>query len=159
MDEERERVVIPKLEALNNIRPKVMAVHKLQERLAEEVDMGQMEESTLAVYREDLELLLQEKMTHVEELRLINADINAIENIIKSAEKVRGKNLDRARRLYDDYQSQKNEVVNQINSNQQIIGHDIKLPFLAPENDPVPPKYVVKLFCYFFLYIYQNIFL
>ena len=82
-----------------------------------------------------------------------------MESIIKSAEEARAKSLDHARRLYDDYQSQKHEVVNRINSNQQIIGHDIKLPFLAPENDPVPPKYVVKLFCYFFLYIYQNIFL
>ena len=55
-----------------------MTVHRLQERLAAEVDMVQMEEATLAAYREDLELLLQEKMAHVEELRLIHADINAV---------------------------------------------------------------------------------
>ena len=36
--------------------------------------------------RRELELLHQEKMAHVEELRQIHADINAMETIIKQAE-------------------------------------------------------------------------
>ena len=37
-----------------------------------------MEERNLEEYRQELELLLQEKMAHVEELRLIHADINQV---------------------------------------------------------------------------------
>ena len=40
-------------------------------------------------YRSELELLHQEKMAHVEELRQIHADINALESIIKQAEESR----------------------------------------------------------------------
>lgn len=36
----------------------------------------------LAEYRRELELLMQEKMSHVEELRQIHADINAVRKII-----------------------------------------------------------------------------
>ena len=36
--------------------------------------------------RRELELLQQEKMAHVEELRQIHADINAMESIIKQSE-------------------------------------------------------------------------
>ena len=62
-----------------------------------------------------------------------------MESIIKSAEDVRAKSLDNARRLHEEYQAQKHDVISRISQNQQILGN-ISLPFLAHENDPVPPK-------------------
>ena len=47
------------------------------------------EDRCLQEYRRELELLQQEKMAHVEELRQIHADINAMETIIKQAEESR----------------------------------------------------------------------
>ena len=40
----------------------------------------------MSEYRRELELLQQEKMAHVEELRQIHADINAMGTVIKQAE-------------------------------------------------------------------------
>lgn len=47
-------------------------------RLVREVENGDAEEKCLSEYRREMELLLQEKMSHVEELRQIHADINAV---------------------------------------------------------------------------------
>lgn len=43
-----------------------------------QVENSDAEEKMLAEYRRELELLMQEKMSHVEELRQIHADINAV---------------------------------------------------------------------------------
>lgn len=43
-----------------------------------EVDNLDQEEKCLQLYKQELDLLLQEKMSHVEELRQIHADINAV---------------------------------------------------------------------------------
>lgn len=50
-------------------------------RLIREVENGDSEEKCLSEYRREMELLLQEKMSHVEELRQIHADINAVNRI------------------------------------------------------------------------------
>lgn len=50
-------------------------------RLVREVENGDAEEKCLSEYRREMELLLQEKMSHVEELRQIHADINAVNNL------------------------------------------------------------------------------
>lgn len=47
-------------------------------RIVREVENGDSEEKCLGEYRREMELLLQEKMSHVEELRQIHADINAV---------------------------------------------------------------------------------
>lgn len=52
-------------------------------RLIREVENGDSEEKMLSEYRREMELLLQEKMSHVEELRQIHADINAVSRIGK----------------------------------------------------------------------------
>lgn len=51
---------------------------KLKNRIIREVENTDAEEKSLAEYRREMELLLQEKMSHVEELRQIHADINAV---------------------------------------------------------------------------------
>jgi len=57
-----------------------------------------------------MELLQQEKMAHVEELRQIHADINAMETVIKQAEESKRNTIDSARRLAEDYRPLKHEV-------------------------------------------------
>lgn len=51
---------------------------KLKNRIIREVENTDAEEKSLGEYRREMELLLQEKMSHVEELRQIHADINAV---------------------------------------------------------------------------------
>lgn len=60
------------------IRGKTIQLEKLKMRLVREVENGDAEEKCLSEYRREMELLLQEKMSHVEELRQIHADINAV---------------------------------------------------------------------------------
>lgn len=57
---------------------KTIQLEKLKMRLIREVENGDAEEKCLSEYRREMELLLQEKMSHVEELRQIHADINAV---------------------------------------------------------------------------------
>ncbi|XP_076038811.1 zinc finger C4H2 domain-containing protein [Oratosquilla oratoria] len=140
MADERERAVFLKLEALKDIRAKVVAVERMRGRLATEVEVVQAEEASLAEYRAEMDLLLQEKMAHVEELRQIHADINAMESIIKAAEDVRNKSLEHARRLYDEYRPLKQEVSRLAS---QHLGMD-NLPNLTPEDDPVPHDFFEK---------------
>lgn len=46
--------------------------------MLQEVKAAENEEKNLSEFRQEMELLLQEKMAHVEELRQIHADINAV---------------------------------------------------------------------------------
>jgi hypothetical protein len=55
-----------------------MQMLKTKERLLDEIENCRKEERCLADYRSEMELLMQEKMAHVEELRQIHADINAV---------------------------------------------------------------------------------
>ena len=47
-------------------------------RLLHDLESYEGEDKCLAEYRKELELLQQEKMAHVEELRQIHSDINAV---------------------------------------------------------------------------------
>jgi hypothetical protein len=53
-------------------------LERLKQRLLQEVKTAENEEKNLGEFRQEMELLLQEKMAHVEELRQIHADINAV---------------------------------------------------------------------------------
>ena len=55
-----------------------MSLEKLRSRLRHEIEVTEAEEKCLEDYKREMELLLQEKMAHVEELRLIHADINLV---------------------------------------------------------------------------------
>lgn len=63
-------------------RNKTIQLEKLKFRIIREVKIGDEEDKCLAEYRKEMELLLQEKMSHVEELRQIHADINEVCGII-----------------------------------------------------------------------------
>lgn len=59
-------------------RQKTFSLEKLRSRLRQEIEATETEEKCLEEYKREMELLLQEKMAHVEELRLIHADINLV---------------------------------------------------------------------------------
>ena len=55
-----------------------MHLEKLKARLKTEYESTESEEKCLGEYKQEMELLLQEKMAHVEELRVIHADIHLV---------------------------------------------------------------------------------
>ncbi|KAL8570593.1 hypothetical protein ACOMHN_008950 [Nucella lapillus] len=87
-----------------------LCLEKVRSRLLQEVDVRSMEERNLEEYRQELELLLQEKMAHVEELRLIHADINQMETTIKQAEDERSRATESAKKLYEEYRPLRDDV-------------------------------------------------
>lgn len=103
-----ERAVFAKLEALKEIRcgffllyiseyitvcnrsisimyvyrAKTVQLEKLKTRIYKEVEIQDQEEKCIQEYKQEMDLLLQEKMSHVEELRQIHADINAVRTFL-----------------------------------------------------------------------------
>lgn len=55
-----------------------MQLEKFKSKIIQEVEASEQEEKCLSEYKQEMELLMQEKMAHVEELRQIHADINAV---------------------------------------------------------------------------------
>ncbi|XP_017776084.1 PREDICTED: zinc finger C4H2 domain-containing protein isoform X2 [Nicrophorus vespilloides] len=107
---DHERNVYAKLEAIKEIRGKTIQLEKLKAKLILEIEGQDQEEKCLSEYKSEMEMLLQEKMSHVEELRQIHADINAMEGVIKHAEESRSRSLSNATRLHDEYLPLKGEV-------------------------------------------------
>lgn len=62
-------------------RNKTITLERLKRSILNEVRSGDQEGRCLAQYKREMELLQQEKMSHVEELRQIHADINAVCNL------------------------------------------------------------------------------
>lgn len=58
-------------------------MQKIKSRLKVEFDALESEEKHLKEYKQEMDLLLQEKMAHVEELRLIHADINVVSEAVR----------------------------------------------------------------------------
>lgn len=86
-----------------------------------------------------MELLLQEKMAHVEELRQIHADINAMENVIKQSEQDRNIHLDSAKHLNQEFRPIK-DLIDKLRSD---IGLP-PLPELHEEDDKFKPDFFEK---------------
>jgi len=107
---DHERNVYAKLEAIKEIRAKTIQLEKLKAKLILEIEGQDQEEKCLSDYKSEMELLLQEKMSHVEELRQIHADINAMEGVIKHSEESRVRSLQNAARLHEEYLPLKIEV-------------------------------------------------
>ncbi|KAL7834214.1 hypothetical protein SRHO_G00284610 [Serrasalmus rhombeus] len=105
-----EQEIMCKLENIKEIRNKTVQMEKLKARLRSEFQALENEEKHLREYKQEMDLLLQEKMAHVEELRLIHADINVMENTIKQSESDLNKLLETTRRLHDEYKPLKEHV-------------------------------------------------
>lgn len=63
---------------IDPFRNKTLQMEKIKARLKAEFESLESEERHLKEYKQEMDLLLQEKMAHVEELRLIHADINVV---------------------------------------------------------------------------------
>ncbi|XP_018320953.1 zinc finger C4H2 domain-containing protein isoform X3 [Agrilus planipennis] len=105
-----ERAVYAKLEAIKEIRTKTIQLEKLKTKILLEIENLEQEEKCLTEYKQEMDMLLQEKMSHVEELRQIHADINAMEGVIKHAEESRSRSLDTASRIHEEYMPLKADV-------------------------------------------------
>lgn len=64
--------------SVSGCRNKTVQMQKIKSRLKIEFEALESEEKHLKEYKQEMDLLLQEKMAHVEELRLIHADINVV---------------------------------------------------------------------------------
>ncbi|OQR71770.1 zinc finger C4H2 domain-containing protein-like, partial [Tropilaelaps mercedesae] len=73
--------IMGKLECLKEIRCRTVQMEKMKSRLKQSIERTESEERCLEEYRSELEQLIQEKMAHVEELRLIHQDINSMEQV------------------------------------------------------------------------------
>uniref|UniRef100_A0AAY5EHG9 C4H2-type domain-containing protein n=1 Tax=Electrophorus electricus TaxID=8005 RepID=A0AAY5EHG9_ELEEL len=89
---------------------KTVQMEKLKARLRGEFQALESEKRHLHEYKQEMDLLLQEKMAHVEELRLIHTDINVMENTIKQSENDLSKRLESTRRLHEEYKPLKEHV-------------------------------------------------
>lgn len=125
-----------KLENLKEIRSRTVNLERVKGKLRQEIEAIDNEEKLIAEYRQEMELLLQEKMAHVEELRLIHADINLMETTIKQAEEERSRSLESVKHLYEDYRPLKEEM----DGLRAKIGLD-NLPELQEDEDKLTPKY------------------
>ncbi|XP_023417697.1 zinc finger C4H2 domain-containing protein isoform X3 [Cavia porcellus] len=105
-----EQEIMCKLESIKEIRNKTLQMEKIKARLKAEFEALESEERHLKEYKQEMDLLLQEKMAHVEELRLIHADINVMENTIKQSENDLNKLLESTRRLHEEYKPLKEHV-------------------------------------------------
>ena len=61
-------------------RSRTLNLERVKGKLRQELEAIENEEQLITEYKQEMELLLQEKMAHVEELRLIHADINLVCN-------------------------------------------------------------------------------
>ncbi|XP_055844240.1 zinc finger C4H2 domain-containing protein [Episyrphus balteatus] len=105
-----ERHYYGKLEAVKDIRDKTVQLEKLKVKIIKEVKISDDEEKCLEEYRKEMEHLLEEKMSHVEELRQIHADINDMENVIKQTKENQTRSIDMANRIYEEYLAMKYQI-------------------------------------------------
>lgn len=59
-------------------REKQSQFQRLQSHLHQNTDLVTRENQVLREFRKELDMLVQERMSHIEELRLIHADINIV---------------------------------------------------------------------------------
>jgi hypothetical protein len=142
MADDNEMDLLVKLDKIKEIRTKTLQLEKLRARLKGEFDSAENEERCLNEYRAEMDLLMQEKMAHVEELRLIHADINLMESTIKQSEEDRVKSLDSAKRLYEEYRPLKDQVDSLRNS----VGLD-QLPDLSEDDPKLTPQHLSERLC------------
>uniref|UniRef100_A0A8C6EYY5 Zinc finger C4H2-type containing n=1 Tax=Marmota marmota marmota TaxID=9994 RepID=A0A8C6EYY5_MARMA len=136
-----EQEIMCKLESIKEIRNKTLQMEKIKARLKAEFEALESEERHLKEYKQEMDLLLQEKMAHVEELRLIHADINVMENTIKQSENDLNKLLESTRRLHDEYKPLKEHV----DALRMTLGLQ-RLPDLCEEEEKLSLEIIQPMF-------------
>uniref|UniRef100_A0A674G8G1 Zinc finger C4H2-type containing n=1 Tax=Taeniopygia guttata TaxID=59729 RepID=A0A674G8G1_TAEGU len=135
-----EQEIMCKLESIKEIRNKTLQMEKIKARLKAEFEALESEERHLKEYKQEMDLLLQEKMAHVEELRLIHADINVMENTIKQSENDLNKLLESTRRLHEEYKPLKEHV----DALRMTLGLQ-RLPDLCEEEEKLSLEHVCRV--------------
>ncbi|XP_015116392.1 zinc finger C4H2 domain-containing protein isoform X4 [Diachasma alloeum] len=138
-------VIFAKLEALKDIRSKTLQLEKMKQRIIQEVEQTEHEDKCLMDYKQEMELLMQEKMAHVEELRQIHADINTMESVIKQAEEARTRAREHAKILHNnEYQPLKHDIDRM---RREYLGlerlpelYETETDLISPEQQPPPMK-------------------
>jgi len=109
--DERDLVIsMRKLDLIKELGEKQNQFQRLQNHLQQNTDLVTRENQVLREFRKELDMLVQERMSHIEELRLIHADINIMETTIKQSEEERTKALQESKRLLKDYQPIKEQI-------------------------------------------------
>ncbi|CAF1263358.1 unnamed protein product [Rotaria magnacalcarata] len=99
-----------KLDFIKELGEKQNEFQRLQNHLQQNTELITRENQVLREFRKELDMLVQERMSHIEELRLIHADINIMETTIKQADEERTRTLQDSKRLLKDYQPIKEQV-------------------------------------------------
>ena len=105
-------------------RSNINHMNQLKDAIKTQVELASDQEKYLQEYKICLELLVEEKNTLVDSLRLIHDDINDMEKVIKIAEEAKKKGLNMANSLYSEYQPTKQGVIQSVS--QQHIDYDTK---------------------------------
>ncbi|CAF0761025.1 unnamed protein product [Didymodactylos carnosus] len=103
VDERDLTLSLRKLDLIKELRNKQDHFQRIQSHLRDNVEIFSRESRLLRDFRKELDLLMQERMSHIEELRLIHADINIMETTIKQAEEEKLRAIQDTRRLAKDY--------------------------------------------------------
>lgn len=107
---EKEMVILSKLEYLKEVKYRMDELEKMRSKLNEEVDLINYEERCLHEYQREMDSLIQEKMTHVEELRQIHSDINMLENVFKQSKDDRDRHENNIKLIHHQIQPLKDLV-------------------------------------------------
>ena len=102
-----DEIAITKLEYLKELRDVTFDLNSLKSRLKQEIETMESEKNCLSVYRKEKEFLEQEKMAHVDELRLIHSDLHQMESVIKESEEEHNNHLNAAKSLLQEWQQLK----------------------------------------------------
>jgi len=125
--EERDLVMsMRKLDLIKELGTKQSQFQRLQSQLHQNTDLVSRENQVLREFRKELDMLVQERMSHIEELRLIHADINIMETTIKQAEEEKIRAMQESKRLLKDY----HPVREQINKLREMLNLE-----RLPDND------------------------
>jgi hypothetical protein len=109
--DERDLILsMRKLDLIKELGEKQNQLQTIQTHLNQNTDLVTRENQVLREFRKELDMLVQERMSHIEELRLIHADINIMETTIKQAEEERTRALQDSKRLLKDYQPMKEQI-------------------------------------------------
>jgi len=109
--DERDLILsMRKLDLIKELGEKQNQLQNIQIHLNQNTDLITRENQVLREFRKELDMLVQERMSHIEGLRLIHADINIMETTIKQAEEERTRALQESKHLLKDYQPMKEQI-------------------------------------------------
>lgn len=138
MDE--NELIMEKLKFLKEIRSRTIQLNELKARLLEEIEATEGEEKCLGECKHEMELLLQEQMARIEELRLIHEDMKLTDILIKQSEVGRNEHLENAKQLHRVYKQRK-EVIDSLRNEIGLA----KLPELEEEDEDFKPEFLERL--------------